>query len=402
MIWQIMSDKQNNLNKNDDNIQFDKVANNDQQDADRSPVNTGTAPLKRLKPREPQIVSSSPKADDSTNNAGKKRLPLTGKLPDLSESEMLDALQGNTDDKLPSKPLDTPVESSPILADTSPPSEDDESKIEKPLKATTFPVEKEDFLDKPETKKLADSGDGTLRSGKLSGKSDLDKILDSESFHNDTLAIPERSRPSSPNTKDNSGNLSDSPEKSSEIPFQTSNQDKADDKPHTYMRRSEFDILKNRASVVSFKNKKDENPPEKNPDTAILPDKSPAWKKVIDGQAQGTTGSIGEQREVLFVIRGMIERVVMKDNTTATLGRFDTGTVPNEEIDLIPYGAIDRGVSRRHCEILLRDNHLHVVDLGSTNGTFLAGVRLKPNEATLLRKGDELLLGRLAVQVLFR
>jgi len=149
-------------------------------------------------------------------------------------------------------------------------------------------------------------------------------------------------------------------------------------------------------------NKKEKTEPKKNPDTAVLPGESPTWKKIIDGQSQGTTSTLGDEREVLFVIRGMIERVVMKDNGVVTMGRFDTGTVPNEEIDLLPYGALDRGVSRRHCEIQLRENQLYVTDLQSTNGTFLAGVRLNPNEATVLRKGDELLLGRLAVQILFR
>ena len=153
----------------------------------------------------------------------------------------------------------------------------------------------------------------------------------------------------------------------------------------------------------SFNNSKTaEEEPEKNPDTAVLSHKSPSWKKIIDGQSQGTTSTLGEEREVLFVIRGMIERVVMKDNGVVTMGRFDTGTVPNEEIDLIPYGALDRGVSRRHCKIQLREDNLYVTDLHSTNGTFLAGVRLNPNESTVLRKGDELLLGRLAVQILFR
>jgi len=149
-------------------------------------------------------------------------------------------------------------------------------------------------------------------------------------------------------------------------------------------------------------NKKDKPEPKKNPDTAVLPEGSSSWKKIIDGQSQGTTATLGEEREVLFVIRGMIERVVMKDSGIVTLGRFDTGTVPNEEIDLLPYGALDRGVSRRHCKIQLLEDQLYVTDMGSTNGTFLAGVRLKPNQATILRKGDELLLGRLAVQILFR
>lgn len=190
-----------------------------------------------------------------------------------------------------------------------------------------------------------------------------------------------------------SSNESDDPEN---IPFNTS---EAEEKPPTISRRIQPRVVEN---FVSFSNKSKTEEPEKDPDTAVLSENSPSWKKVIDGQATGTTATIGEQREVLFVIRGMIERVVMQDNGIVTLGRFDTGTVPNAEIDLIPYGALDRGVSRRHCKIQLRDSQLYVTDLQSTNGTFLAGVRLKPQEPTILRKGDEVLLGRLAVQILFR
>lgn len=190
-------------------------------------------------------------------------------------------------------------------------------------------------------------------------------------------------------------------DKSVDIPFEEKKKAEADPKDKTYARRPSFDIVEDK-SILTFNKKKDATLRRKSPDTAILPDDSASWRKVIDGQAQGTTATLGEQREVLFVIRGMIERVVMQDNSSVTLGRFDTGTVMNEEIDLIPYGAIDRGVSRRHCKIQLQNNQLYVTDLQSTNGTFLAGIRLKPNEQTVLRKGDEVLLGRLAVQVLFR
>ncbi len=35
-----------------------------------------------------------------------------------------------------------------------------------------------------------------------------------------------------------------------------------------------------------------------------------------------------------------------------------------------------------------------VLDLGSTNGTFRNGIRLKPREKTFLEKGDEIRMGR--------
>jgi hypothetical protein len=50
----------------------------------------------------------------------------------------------------------------------------------------------------------------------------------------------------------------------------------------------------------------------------------------------------------------------------------------------------DGNVSRRHAEIHPRGDHFVLVDLGSTNGTRVNGVRITERE---LRDGDELLFG---------
>jgi FHA domain/Domain of unknown function (DUF1707) len=50
----------------------------------------------------------------------------------------------------------------------------------------------------------------------------------------------------------------------------------------------------------------------------------------------------------------------------------------------------DDTVSRRHAELVLRDGAWHVVDLGSSNGTYLNGRRVNDAE---VRRGDELTLG---------
>ena len=45
-------------------------------------------------------------------------------------------------------------------------------------------------------------------------------------------------------------------------------------------------------------------------------------------------------------------------------------------------------VSRKHAKIIVSGNNCFLIDLGSGNGTFLNGTRLKLNEQTLLRHGD--------------
>lgn len=121
----------------------------------------------------------------------------------------------------------------------------------------------------------------------------------------------------------------------------------------------------------------------------------------------GNTASLLTQRELILLIRGIVERIVLQDNLSILMGRSTarTGNLDKDYthvIDLGVYEAMQRGVSRQHARLDLRNNQLFITDLGSTNGTWLAGKRLEPNQPTRMKKGDELLLGRMAVQVVFR
>ncbi len=112
-----------------------------------------------------------------------------------------------------------------------------------------------------------------------------------------------------------------------------------------------------------------------------------------------------DRRELILVIRGMVERVVVPTNNIILLGRLDPKASPyaqRPDVDLTPYGALERGVSRIHAQLQLDGDNLSLMDLHSTNGTFLADKRLEPEESTPLQTGNEFLLGRLALQVLFR
>ncbi len=142
--------------------------------------------------------------------------------------------------------------------------------------------------------------------------------------------------------------------------------------------------------------------PDPTRETAVLSDNNPMLKRMIRQNTGVGTASLGEGREVILVIRGMVERVMMQEGKTYKLGRFEVSSRKPEEIDLSPYGALDRGVSRVHAQLTMLNDRIFITDLTSTNGTYLAGQRLRPNEAMMLRKGDELLIGRLPVQVLFR
>ena len=79
------------------------------------------------------------------------------------------------------------------------------------------------------------------------------------------------------------------------------------------------------------------------------------------------------------------------------LGR-DDGT-KNVDIDLTEFGPEVKGVSRVHAEFQVRGGKLYVIDLESSNGTYLKGNRIDPNQAVEVPSGSVLSFGALHVQV---
>jgi pSer/pThr/pTyr-binding forkhead associated (FHA) protein len=72
------------------------------------------------------------------------------------------------------------------------------------------------------------------------------------------------------------------------------------------------------------------------------------------------------------------------------------------DIDLTPYQAYASGVSRLHVVIKRESSRVLIMDLGSSNGTYLNGRRLNPHVEETLNHGDVVALGKLKIQVLLR
>ncbi len=80
-----------------------------------------------------------------------------------------------------------------------------------------------------------------------------------------------------------------------------------------------------------------------------------------------------------------------------TLGRrAGTSAV---DVDLSPYGAYEHGVSRVHAALRVTPDGVFLIDLQSSNGTFLNGLRLRPHVPYPLRHRDKILLGTFPLQV---
>ncbi len=101
------------------------------------------------------------------------------------------------------------------------------------------------------------------------------------------------------------------------------------------------------------------------------------------------------------------ETVVLDDNSSDEIALFSRNLDKTVRIALsaLPVtvgkmeGCVDRvlsdkSISRIHCRFMEEAGKVAVLDLGSTNGTYRNGIRLKPQEKTFIEQGDEIRIGR--------
>lgn len=90
----------------------------------------------------------------------------------------------------------------------------------------------------------------------------------------------------------------------------------------------------------------------------------------------------------------------LADRTEFTLGRSGEGQPILPDVDLTPHGAFDNGVSRLHAILKMVEERLVIMDLGSSNGSYLNGSRLPPFLETPVIHGDIIDLGKQKIQLL--
>jgi hypothetical protein len=84
------------------------------------------------------------------------------------------------------------------------------------------------------------------------------------------------------------------------------------------------------------------------------------------------------------------------------LGRFEESFADGLYINLVPYGAKAKGVSRLHAVFHRAAMILGIEDLNSRNKTYVNGRLIAPHQVQLLHDGDELLLGGLPIRIAFQ
>lgn len=126
-------------------------------------------------------------------------------------------------------------------------------------------------------------------------------------------------------------------------------------------------------------------------------------------RAQGTqrktawgTAFIKNATDVVLHIADAQDPIVLPSKDKITIGRSDPNTSQFPDVDLTPFGAVEDGVSRSHaCLQRTEDDTLNLIDMDSSNGTYLNGQRLIPHQPRILHDGDEIRVGRLTFRIYF-
>ena len=124
-----------------------------------------------------------------------------------------------------------------------------------------------------------------------------------------------------------------------------------------------------------------------------------------EASARATWGSarIASTTQIVLQIRDAAQPITISPSgKRVSLGRSDAQSTVKPDIDMMPYGALEKGVSRQHAILEFNDDTLMLLDAGSANGTFLNGQRLPANQPRVVRDGDEVRLGKLVAHVYFK
>lgn len=146
----------------------------------------------------------------------------------------------------------------------------------------------------------------------------------------------------------------------------------------------------------------DHNKSNNKPGTQKLPDLQDYFnrKTITRNIEEVSSAFVSENQCITLFLTGLRATLCFDQSSTIILGRLNLSNPIDNLFDLTPYYAIDRGVSRVHCQLTIKDKQLYITDLGSTNGTYLNSRRLKPNEPHIVQKRNVISLARLPIKIL--
>src|SRR4030095_16438586 len=113
------------------------------------------------------------------------------------------------------------------------------------------------------------------------------------------------------------------------------------------------------------------------------------------------TAFFGEQARLILYVRGAAPLIIEPPAKTF-LGRFQVSPSDGLYIDLVPYDAQAKGVSRLHAVLHRASMTLAIEDLNSRNKTYVNGQLIAAHKVQILHDGDEILLGGLHIRIAFQ
>ena len=138
-----------------------------------------------------------------------------------------------------------------------------------------------------------------------------------------------------------------------------------------------------------------------NADATYTPDSRTRAIDVNDLLSRTDLGSVvGEvyhpgMNELRLLVNGSLEIIPIAEERPVIIGRS-----ARADLDVSTHGKPALTVSRQHAQISLTNNELTVMDLGSTNGTFIGDQRLEAGKAHTLNHDEEVRIGALNIRVL--
>jgi pSer/pThr/pTyr-binding forkhead associated (FHA) protein len=109
--------------------------------------------------------------------------------------------------------------------------------------------------------------------------------------------------------------------------------------------------------------------------------------------------SVPAEPGITLYIQEGEQAISLRLQARSVLGRADADRARQPDIDLSPFAAYEMGVSGLHAAVQHTTDGVQIVDLGSTNGTYVNGRRLIPSQYYVLRDGDEIRFGRLTTYI---
>ena len=108
---------------------------------------------------------------------------------------------------------------------------------------------------------------------------------------------------------------------------------------------------------------------------------------------------LGEDVAISLRVLPSGDTIPLEGQVEFTIGRTSRGQSILPDVDLSPFDAYAKGVSRLHAALRIENGEISLMDLGSVNGTFINQTKIPPNMYRRLQPGDIISLGKLRLQI---